>query len=269
MTEVYQKDIADAFRKVGAKDGDIIVFHSSLKSMGHVAGGAVTVINGALDAAGKNGTVVVPTLYFDGSPEKTPETFNLKKSPAYNGAVAEAMRQDERSLRSNHFSHSVSAIGAQAEYLTCEHGSGKLLPDPWCETAFSEKSPWSKFYEHDALYAFIGCNMNVCTMKHVVEAKCIIKMLELLPEEKRFEFRKKLHYMCRYTFWSNIDMLPMQERLERDGFIKRTSLGDTYLISIRTKTFVDEVLAILDAEGDKYFRPAYLDWCNDIKEKFL
>lgn len=265
MTEVCRTDIADAFKKVGAANGDILVFRSSLKSMGHVAGGAAAVIDGALDAVAPDGTVVVPTLYFDGDLAKTPETFDLKNSPAYNGAVAEAMRKDARSIRSNHFSHSVSAIGKMAEYLTSEHGGGTPLPDPWCETAFSEKSPWSKFYEHNALYAFIGCSMSACTMKHVIEGRCIVKMLNLLPENKRDEFRKKLHYMCRYTFWSNIDMPIMQERLDKENLLMKTKLGNADLVSIRTKTLVDRVLEILDSEGEKYFRPAYLEWCDDIR----
>jgi aminoglycoside N3'-acetyltransferase len=150
--------------------------------MGYVEGGPKTVIDGVLDAVGEKGTAAIATLWWDGGEEKTPELFDRKNSPAYNGAIAEAMRQDDRSLRSSHYSHSVSAIGAEAEYLTSEHGTGRLYPDPWNETAFSEKSPWTKLYEKDALYAFIGCTMNVCTMKHWIEGHFIAEYLDKLPE---------------------------------------------------------------------------------------
>ena len=184
MTEVFQKDVCAAFKNIGAVEGDTVIFHSSLKSMGHVDGGPLTVINGVLDAAGTGGTVAAPTLWWDGKKEKTPDKFDIKNSPAYNGAIADAMRADSRSLRSNHYSHSISAIGAGATELVSEHGTGRLYPDPWNETAFSEKSPWTKLYERDALYCFIGCTMNVYTMKHWIEGHFITELLDKFIEFK-------------------------------------------------------------------------------------
>ena len=49
---VTRKDVFNTLRELGVKDGDILLFHSSLKSFGQVENGADTVIDGALDAAG-------------------------------------------------------------------------------------------------------------------------------------------------------------------------------------------------------------------------
>jgi len=59
---VTQKDVCETLKSLGIKNGDILLFHSSLKSFGEIENGADTVIDGVLDAVGTNGTAVVPTL---------------------------------------------------------------------------------------------------------------------------------------------------------------------------------------------------------------
>ena len=61
---------------MGFEPGDRVMVHSSLSSMGHVEGGAGTVVQAFLDVLGPEGTLMVPTFthsgceYFDplGSP---------------------------------------------------------------------------------------------------------------------------------------------------------------------------------------------------------
>lgn len=252
MTEVYQKDVCTAFKNIGTVEGDVVIFHSSLKSMGHVNGGPTTVINGALDAVGSDGTVTIATLWWDGS-DKDPALFDLKTSPAYNGAIAEAMRQDPRALRSNHYSHSLSAIGAKAAELTSEHGTGKSYPDPWSDTSFSENSPWTKLIKYNTLYCFIGCTLKVCTIKHRIEGEYLLELLNKLPEEMRMEFRKKLHYKCNYTCWPKFDIERMQQLFLEEGSMAETTLGDTKLIGIRTQTLFKRVNELLYSEPEKWF----------------
>ena len=188
-----RRDIAEAFRKAGVVAGDTVMFHGSLKSLGFVEGGAVSVYDGILDAAGPGGTVAAATLWYNGNPEECPkELFDVNTSPTWTGALAETLRRDERSCRSNSFSHSVSAIGARAEELTADHGKGRAYPSPWSEQSFAEISPWSKFYQWNAFYAFIGVDMNSCTMKHYIESRFVDKLLRSLPPERYDEFRNQL-----------------------------------------------------------------------------
>ena len=44
MRTVSKKDIVEGLREIGLKEGDIVIVHTSLKSMGYVCGGAQTVI---------------------------------------------------------------------------------------------------------------------------------------------------------------------------------------------------------------------------------
>ena len=260
-SEVSRQDIAAAFRGAGAQPGDLLLFHSSLKSMGHVDGGAQTVIDGALDSVAPGGTVAVPTLWYNGKPlERRKEDFDLKTSPAWNGLVAETMRQDPRAIRSDHFTHSVSAIGPFAAELTSNHGSGRSFPSPWSETAFAEVSPWSKLYQFNALYAFIGCGMKSCTMKHWIESRYVSGLLDRLPETDRGRCRKLLAYERQKGPWCYFDGRAMYLRLAAQGLIRTVRLGDTLLFAFRTRPMTDAALRELERDPENWFHPLILEW---------
>ena len=102
MTEIEVSDIAAALCRLGVQPGDTV---------GYVNGGASAVIDGVLKSAPEV-TAAMATLWYDGHPENfRKQDFDLKNSPAWNGAMAEAMRQDPRSLRSNSWTHSVVPSG--------------------------------------------------------------------------------------------------------------------------------------------------------------
>ena len=49
MAVVTKTDIKNALTELGIQKGDVMVVHSSLKSFGHVEGGAEAVIDACLD----------------------------------------------------------------------------------------------------------------------------------------------------------------------------------------------------------------------------
>ena len=55
-------DISDDLASLGLRAGHHVLVHSSLSSLGHVDGGAETVVRALLDVVGPTGTVLVPTL---------------------------------------------------------------------------------------------------------------------------------------------------------------------------------------------------------------
>ncbi|MBT7304255.1 MAG: hypothetical protein HN849_32275, partial [Victivallales bacterium] len=60
--ELTRNDIAQGLRGLGLKDGDVVLLHSSLASIGRVGGGADAVIDAFLAVIGASGTLVVPTF---------------------------------------------------------------------------------------------------------------------------------------------------------------------------------------------------------------
>ena len=57
---IDQDLIAAGLRELGLGEGDCVGVHSSLRSFGHVEGGADAVIDALLEVVGPTGTVVMP-----------------------------------------------------------------------------------------------------------------------------------------------------------------------------------------------------------------
>jgi aminoglycoside 3-N-acetyltransferase len=261
--QVTAEDVGRAFVSVGARPGDLLLYHGSLSSMGHVVGGPGAVIEGALRAVAPDGTVAMPTLWYcPADPPRRPENFDLATSPSYVGALSEAIRTDPRSLRSNHYSHSVSAIGPRAAALTANHGAGGESPSPWGYKAFADASPWGRLYDEDGLYCFIGVTMRVCTMKHYIESRYAARVIRQAPEARRQALRDGLTLMDRQGVWPYYDSEKMEARLAARGLLTYGRIGAAGLQALRTRPLVDVTLEILTAEPTAWFQPAVLDWCK-------
>lgn len=266
MEYVEKKDIAKAYKRAGAVMGDTIVYHGSMKSIGYVEGGASALIDGILEACAPGGTAAIGTLWYNGKPlERPPEKFDVATSPAYNGLMAESMRLDPRSVRSNNFSHAVSAIGARKVELTENHGGGKKYPTPWNDEAFAEISPWTKFYLWNALYTFIGVDFNVCTMKHLMESWLIDHFLTMLPPEKRMEYRLKLAHDINKGLWCFFDMRKMQKIYEEKNLITETFLGNAPLLAIRTRVLVDTGMEELIKAPENWLDQECMAWVDEVR----
>ena len=250
-----------AFVSVGAAPGDTIVYHGSLKSMGWVEAGPTTVIDGALLATAPGGTVAVPTLWYDGTPLRRAEDFDIDNSPAYNGALAEGMRRDPRSLRSCHYSHSVNAIGPRAGELTANHGGGARALSPWPD-AFNGISPWSRFYEWNALYCFIGTGMRPCTMKHWVESRYLSQLLDRLPAGEARDAALAEISPAPPRIWPMANMLAIQPVLEERGLLRKSMLGSAEVIGVRTRPLVAALMEFFLASPEKCFREGFLGWLS-------
>ena len=58
---ITKKRLVDDLRRAGVNEGDTLIFHSSMTSIGWIVGGPVTVISALMEAVSKKGTLVMPT----------------------------------------------------------------------------------------------------------------------------------------------------------------------------------------------------------------
>jgi aminoglycoside 3-N-acetyltransferase len=134
-----------------------------LSSFGQVDGGADTVIDAFLDVVGDAGTVFVPTL--TGSEElsaQNPPVFHVENTPCWTGVIPETFRKRPDAIRSLHPTHSVAAIGADAEAITYDH-IDSITP---CD----ESSPYGKLaHIQNGYIVLIGVNQNSNTTFHHAE----------------------------------------------------------------------------------------------------
>ena len=144
---------------LGIKEGDTVVVHSSLKSMGHVEGGADTVIDALIKAVGKDGTVMFPALSF--FPCTSTLKFDALNTPCCVGTIPETFRKRAGVLRSFHPTHSVCAFGKNALELTKDHYKD--------DTPVGPNSPYRKMLAFNGKILMLGCGLYSNTFMHGVE----------------------------------------------------------------------------------------------------
>ncbi|MGB9717232.1 MAG: aminoglycoside N(3)-acetyltransferase [Thermoproteota archaeon] len=159
--EFTKQEIVRDLVKIGVEEGDILLVHSSLSSIGYVPGGAETLIDALLESVGEDGTIVVPTItgqIFD-SPENPPSYSRNK--PCWTGMVPETLRKREEACRSKHPTHSVAAIGGKARSIIEGHEGA--------ETPCGKGTPYLKIPELGGKILFIGASLESNTSFHAVE----------------------------------------------------------------------------------------------------
>ena len=124
--------LTTAFRNLGVQAGNVLLVHSSYKSLGEVEGGPQTIIDALLAALGPDGTLIMPTFNFDFNKGKP---WDVRSTPSQMGILTEFVRKDPHAKRVFHPIYSFAILGRYAESLgglryksSYEHGSvfGKL-----------------------------------------------------------------------------------------------------------------------------------------------
>jgi len=191
------------------------------------------------------------------------EDWDIERSPAYIGHVPETFRQRPDSVRSDHPSHSLSAIGARAEELVRDHGRGGLRPCVFGDGAFARESPWERLYAWNAAYCFIGVDFTVNTMGHCIECRVIERALARAPAGRREALEARLARWQKDGAYPRYRFQAMGERLAEEGLVRFGRIGSATLRCIRTRDMVDRALAILDAEPERWFNEGFLAWLRE------
>ncbi|XVV14838.1 aminoglycoside N(3)-acetyltransferase [Actinoplanes sp. CA-131856] len=168
------------FTSLGARTGDVLLVHSSLRAIGWVCGGTTAVVQALLDAVGPGGTVVVPAQTPDNrdparwSHEAVPSewwdtirehlpAFDPRLTPSAGmGAVAERVRTWPGAHRSGHPLTSFAAAGPAAEALMARHDLASLLGDG---------SPLAALERAGAKVLLLGVGFEKCTAFHLAESR--------------------------------------------------------------------------------------------------
>jgi len=170
--------LASELRSVGVGEGDSILLHSSMRSLGWVCGGPVAVVLALLDAVGPKGTIVVPSQTPDNRdpacwthrsvpPEWWPTirehlpAFDPHASPCREmGLIAETVRTWPGASRSGHPQTSFAAVGARAGEITAVHDLTSEL---------GEASPLAALEAIEGRSLLLGVGYDRCTAFHLAE----------------------------------------------------------------------------------------------------
>jgi len=255
-------DVKKAFEELGVTQGDLVLVHSSYKSLGPLEKGPDTVVEGIEAAIGPEGTLVMPTLC-QKDWLNTHKSWHMDK-PSDVGYLTEYFRKLPGVLRSDHPTHSVAARGKYAYELTFEHAARGPHLCPFGDTAFSDSSPWMKMYHMGTKTVFIGVAQNSNTAKHTVECRYAEDLLAAVRDDGvREELRSQVPTFGHYDgsqAWPLFKGIIMQEEFERLGLVTHGKCGDAPLMMIDMKQTCDAAYEIICANPENWFNEATLEW---------
>jgi len=175
---ITRKRLVDDLHAAGVRLGDTVLVHSSMRSIGWIVGGAVTVIAALMETVTDEGTLVMPTQSTDnGEPSRwqnpaVPEEwwdtireelppYDPERTPTRKmGIIAETFRKYPGVYRSPHPQASFGAWGKMARYVVDRHPVDDM---------FGENSPLGRLYELGAKILLIGIGLNANTSLHHAE----------------------------------------------------------------------------------------------------
>jgi aminoglycoside 3-N-acetyltransferase len=247
-TESVNKDeIKVALRMLGLKKGDSVGVHSSLRSFGHVEGGADAVIDALLETVGKKGNVVMSTHSANVSEDKrTPEEIALgvswllkllpydpKETPVRTGRIPETFRKRERVVRGSHPSNSIAALGPKAKELS---------------------EGWHKLLELDGYILLIGVGLESCTAMHLAEKRVQFPeriLRKITPPKWLVEKYPEGEWEWDFGLYPDFAKLT-QPCLER-GIMKTVKVGKATLRLIKIRELVDLYTEYLKKDPDLFY----------------
>ena len=102
-------DLTSDLERLGLPCGGLVMVHSSLRSIGTVAGGAATAVDALLAALGPTGTLVAPT--FTGQFRDPDFVYDPAETPGTTGAIPNHVFRRPDARRTVHIVQTVAAIG--------------------------------------------------------------------------------------------------------------------------------------------------------------
>lgn len=173
------RSLAANLTALGLSPGDVVLMHSSMRSVGYVAGGPQAVVQALLDVLGPGGTLVVPTHTSDNTEpsewrhppvpaawwpvlrDQRPGFDPARTPPSqWMGILAEVVRAWPGARRSNHPHVSFAALGPAAAGILAGHRYDDALGD---------SSPLGVVYRLDGKVLLLGCDHGSNTSLHLAE----------------------------------------------------------------------------------------------------
>lgn len=242
------ESICIGLSKLGIREGDILLVHSSLSSLGWVCGGAQAVITAFMKGVGKNGTIIMPTHSGDNSdpqewanppvPKEWIEeiyenmpAFNVHLTPTRGmGRIPELFRTLPQAYRSNHPQTSFTAVGKYSNAITYNH---QLTPQ------FGMYTPLGKMYRLDAKVLLLGVGFDSCTCFHLAEA-LNTKMKKKKVGAAIMEGSKRVwKWFEDFDYNSSLDFQEIGEAFEKSGKVTLGRIGNAQCRVFDMKTAVD------------------------------
>jgi len=238
-----RSDLANDLRRCGFSPGDHVVLHSSFKSLGPVAGGPDAIIDALLEVIGPAGNLMMPSFTYSAPCFKEPP-FDVHRSPSRTGAVSETMRRRTEARRSFHPTHSVVALGPQAQALTADHP----LASP-----MGKNSPLERMLQLNAKILLLGTRQDSNSMIHYCETAAKVPYLRI-PYTIGQDFETAWFINARgETETTQVLEIPgcsrgfgcLEPSLSKAGILRSVKVADAACQVVESRALLEAILELL------------------------
>lgn len=241
-----EKDLLTQLENMDIDQNGTIIVHSSMKSIGNVDGGADTVLD-AFSNFMKDGLLVFPTHTWDRVNKKSPR-FHVD-TPSHIGILTEKFRKRPNVIRSLHPTHSVAALGKDAESFT--EGNEKF------DTPCARGSSWGKLLDRQAKILLVGVDLKRNTFIHGIEEWMDIpgrvtetheQLITVLADGTEISVPSRRHFGLSWSehYWK------VEEVLAKKGAIEYSKLGDATVLVCDTVKLTDYITDMLKIDPELF-----------------
>jgi aminoglycoside 3-N-acetyltransferase len=253
-SEITRAQLVADLRAGGICEGDTLMVHCSLKSIGNVQGGAATVVQALMETVTDRGNLLLPA--FTNAAEviersQRGDPVDLRTEPSKTGKVTEFFRTWPGVRRSSHPFESVCAWGKDAAYVIAGHESEPKI----CHG----NSPFARLVELQGKVVGLGISLGPVTFYHFVEDTWEGFPLDnYLPEvsvtyvdERGKSVTRGVKRYDPLRTTTRIDMPSavwlrgfMTQHLDEKGLRRRFGFGDATAWVISADAFYDEIVEL-------------------------
>ena len=191
MISISELKIQRVLEKIGIREGDTVIVHSSIGLMFGLQDNPAKLLYSALRRIiTDSGTIAVPTFTFSTCKGAV---FDIDKTPSEVGSFSNYILSLDGVRRSIHPILSIAAIGPNAKFLS-NHES---------PSSFGEKSSYQKIIKQKAHVLLVGAGINYLSLIHQVEEDLSVpyrfyKEFDIQVKIEGFINEIKVPYYARY-----------------------------------------------------------------------
>ena len=231
-------------RRLGVRQGDTLMVHSSWKPLNGFRGRPADMIVALKQAVGETGLLVMPSLTYQN--ESSAEflargvPMNVRRSPSKMGLLTEVFRRNREVVRSLSPTHPLLAWGRGASEFVAGHDQAV---EP-----FGTGSPFARLLERDSWILGIDAPFSTVTFTHFVEDRLADRLpFPFYDPEIRMgtvidASGQTLHCPVR-VISAQANRLRREERyiaqLRRQGWLRHQRIGNTRLLLLRCREMVE------------------------------
>lgn len=229
---IGEAEIRGGLGGLGLATGDAVIVHSSLSSLGWVEGGAQTVVDALLSAVGPDGHVLMPTFTSYDDP------YDPADSESGTGAITEAFRLDERTVRSHHPTKSVAVAGPDAAALTEDHEPLRSL---------GVGSPLHRALTRGARILLLGVDHTTNSSLHVAEAVAGLPYRDQMAETYRLTDDGDSESVTVNQVHCSAGFNAVELLVEPAGIVSRGRIGEAEVRLLEGGRLLDLTVETLDS----------------------